>query len=111
MAAKVRKTSARGEANSVALLVAGTELEELGAAEVLDPPAAELVLLALLPVLLEPLLVELLAAVAVELELLAVEVVATNVVEVETREEEAVDEPVAEAVEADADTVAPRSWN
>lgn len=40
IAAKVKKTSARGEANSVALLVAGTELEELAAAEVLDPPAA-----------------------------------------------------------------------
>jgi hypothetical protein len=41
IAAKVRKTSARGEANSVALLVAGTELVELAAAEVFDdPPAA-----------------------------------------------------------------------
>jgi hypothetical protein len=114
IAAKVRKTSARGEANSVALLVAGTELDELAAAEVLDPPAAALVLLPELPVLvplLEPVAeaVELLAPVAVELVLLAV-VVAINVVEVETCEEEAL-EPVDEAVEADAVTVAPRSWN
>jgi len=119
IAANVRKTSARGEANSVALLVAGTELEELAAAEVLDPPAAALVLLlpALVP-LLEPVaeVVELLAPVAVELVLLAeAVVVAINEVEVETREEDAVDEPdaepVDEAVVADADAVAPRSWN
>jgi hypothetical protein len=109
MAAKVKKTRARGDAKSVVALEAGTELEELAAVEVLDEDPLELVLLAVLLPELEPVEVELLELVAVELE--PTVVVPLETVEVETRDEEPLEEPVDEAALDDGEAVAPRSWN
>lgn len=107
IAAKVKKTSASGEANSAPLLVLGTELLDEGEDEVLDA-AVEM----------PELVWEAEECEAVELELLLVGVVEAEDAVVAAEEvdltvaNEVEEEPVALTVpDVEAETVAPRSWN